>query len=58
MLYNLIETNGGRVVLTNDLPSTHDTLLDSIEAKDWVSARSKLSESDIYHNPGYGWFRR
>ena len=58
MHFNLIENNRGRVVLTHEVPGTNDKLIDVINAKDWVAARTKVNESDLYHLPGYGWFRR
>lgn len=53
-VFHLTQRKCGRIVLT--IPDEHDdTVLDIIQAKDWVSARAKVDETPYYNTQGHGW---
>lgn len=58
MSYFLYEQPDGRVVLNSVYTKKSGTLIDTIEAPNWITARTKVKEDQFYHMPGYGWYRR
>lgn len=59
MKFSVIETKDSRVVLSpaRELKES-ETLLQSIDADNWVKARVKVKENNLYHDYGRGWFKR
>ena len=57
-MYNLIEREDGRVVLTNEAPKKGEVVIQEISARTWLQARAKVKMHLVFHNPGYGYFRR
>lgn len=54
--YFLTRLNCGRIIL--DLTDHGGDVLSEIKADNWLDARSKVKETRLWHNPGYGWYER
>ena len=46
-----------RVILDTET-SAKDNVLQTIPAKNWLDAREKVNTTQLWHNPGYGWYTR
>jgi len=57
MKYYLQKNKQGRVFLSETLEEKKG-LLEEIDAPDWITARSYVSEEGLIQRPGYGWFVR
>lgn len=56
-MFNLVLTDSGRVVLAAE-KEVKGTVLQTIEAMDWFDARQYVDTTDLWRDPGYGWFVR
>ena len=55
----LYERADGRIILDEESKRPDSAkVLECVNGKDWLDAQSKLTFSDMYHNPGHGYFRR
>lgn len=55
MTFYLQRNPSGRVILSpTHVPS--NSVIETIEAKDWMSARSQVQDLAFNHVEGYGWF--
>ena len=55
--YDLTQRGDGRITLALSRVTT-DAVLQTIVAKDWVSARIKVDEKPFYNTQGHGWFEK
>lgn len=55
--YDLTRRSDGRIILALSHLST-DAVLQTIVAKDWVSARIEVDEKPFYNTQGHGWLEK
>lgn len=57
MKFFLKQLPNGRVYLSQIKPKEEEVCLREIDADMWIKAREKVKDPEIYHNPGYGYFK-